>query len=351
MNKVCYLNLATYSQTGGIENFNKTFLKALNGLTKVTSISVYDKEEDDNNTLANIDFKNFNKNKVKASLYLIKNIYNVDKLIVAHLNLLPIVIVAKMINPKLKIYLSIYGIEVWKKLPFMYQIFLSKIKILSISTYTTEIFTKYNNISKKNIFYLPPDTSVNIDKNFQNVYGDNEFNILSVTRLDSNDNYKGIDSMIKTIPILISKIPNLKYTIIGKGDDKDRLIELSKELKVQNFIDFKGYVEFIEPYYQHCDVFSLPSKGEGFGIVYIEAMKYEKPCIACDDGGQTDVVLDNKTGCLCKYYDIDCLSERIITLYGDVEKRNQFGKNGYKYLLEKFTFEKFKERLIRILNE
>jgi len=347
MNKICYLNLATYSQTGGIENFNKTFLKALNSLAKVTSISVYDKEND--NTLENIDFKNFNKNKVKASLYLLKNIYNIDKLIVAHLNLLPIVIVAKIINPKIKIYLSIYGIEVWKKLPFMHQIFLSKIKILSISTYTTEIFTKYNNISKKNIFYLPPDTSDNIDKNFQNVYNDHEFNILSVTRLDSNDNYKGIDSMIKTIPLLISKIPNLKYTIIGKGDDKDRLIELSKELKVQNYIDFKGFVEFIEPYYQYCDIFTLPSKGEGFGIVYIEAMKYEKPCIACDEGGQTDVVLDNETGYLCKYDDTNCLSERIINLYADVEKRNQFGKNGYKHFIENFTFDKFRDRLSNIL--
>jgi len=349
MNKIFYFNLATYSQTGGIENFNKTFLKALNSLAKVTSVSVYDKESND--SLENIDYKCFNKNKIKASLFILKNIYTVDKLIVAHLNLLPIAIIAKIMNPKLKIYLSIYGIEVWKKLPLIYRVFLSKINILSISTYTTDIFTSYNNIPKENIFYLPPDTNSNINKNFNNVYNNSNFNVLSVTRLDSDDSYKGVDNMLKSIPLLIEKIPNIKYTIIGKGNDKERLVKLSKDLNIEKYIEFKGFVDFIEAYYQYCDIFVLPSKGEGFGIVYIEAMKYEKPCIACDEGGQTDVVLDNKTGCLCKYDDINCLSERVIDLYIDKEKRINFGKNGYEHFIENFTFDKFRDRLKEILND
>jgi len=348
MNKICYFNLATYSQAGGIENFNKTFLSALDTLNKhVTSVSVYDKENYDK--FRNIEFNNFNKDKVKASIYVLKNIYKIDKLIIAHLNLLPVAIVSKILNPKLKIYISIYGIEVWKKLPYLFRVFLSNVNILSISTYTTEIFAKYNNISKNKIYYLPPDTDCNINKNFKNIYNEKEFNILSVTRLDSSNSYKGVDSMINTIPLLIKKIPNLKYTIIGKGDDKERLMNLSKELHVEKYIDFKGYVEYVEPYYQYCDIFSLPSKGEGFGIVYIEAMKYKKPCIACDEGGQTDVVIDNKTGYLCRYDDIECLSSKIIDLFENSDKRYEFGLNGYKHLIDNFTFDKFKSRLEEIL--
>ena len=350
MNKICYLNLATYSHTGGIENFNKSFIKALNSLIEpISSVSVYDKENKEE--YKNIEFQNFNQDKVAASLHVLKNIYKIDKLIVAHINLLPIIIIAKVLKPKLKIYLSIYGMEVWKKLPFIYRVFLKKIKILSISNHTTNMFMKYNNVSNDNIYYLPPDTNLNINKDFDNVYNKKEFNIFSVTRLDNNDSYKGVDSMLKTIPKIIEKIPNIKYTIIGKGDDRGRLINLTKELKIEKFVDFKGFVEYIEPYYKYCDVFTLPSKGEGFGIVYIEAMKYKKPCLACDEGGQTDVILDNQTGYLCKYNDTKCLAEKILELYKDKDKRDLFGKNGYEHFINNFTFDKFQERLKEIVND
>ncbi len=350
MSRIYYFNLATYSQTGGIENFNKTFLKALDKISNsITSISVYDRENKEN--FDNIQFENFEKNKTKATLYVLKNIYKIDKLILAHLNLLPIAIIAKFLNPKLKIYLSIYGIEVWKKLPFLYRFFFKKINILSISNYTTEQFKQFNTLEDNNIFYLPPDTDISINTNFDNVYSQNFFNILSVTRLDSNDSYKGVDSMIKTIPLLIKIIPNLKYTIIGKGNDKERLEQLAKDLNVEQYIDFKGFVEYIEPYYQYCDIFVLPSKGEGFGIVYIEAMKYKKSCIACDEGGQIDVVLDNVNGYLCQYDNINCLSNKIIHLYNDNKQRMKFGENGYGHLVENFTFDKFKDRLQAILSE
>ena len=349
MESICYLNLATYSQVGGIENYNKFFLKALDSFNDgITSVSVYDKNN--SQEFNNIEFKNFNKNKVRASFYLLRNIYKIEKIIVAHINLLPVVVIAKILNPKLKVYLSIYGIEVWKKLPTLFVWFLKRIKILSISTYTTEVFRKFNNFNKENIFYLPPGIDSTVNRKYGNVYNENDFNILSVTRLDRDDNYKGIDSVLKTIPLLIEKIPNIKYTIIGKGDDKDRLVALTKELEVEKYVEFKGFVECVDPYYQYCDIFILPSKGEGFGIVYIEAMKYKKPCIACDEGGQTDVVLDGKTGYLCEYDNIKCISTKIINLFKDPDERYFLGNNGFEYSKTHFMFNSFKERLRSILN-
>ena len=351
MRQICYFNLATFSKKGGIENFNKTFLQALNDLCiQSVSVSVYDKEN--KSEYANITFKNFNTDKLAASLYVLSNIYNFDRLILAHINLIPIAIIAKILNPKIKIYLSIYGIEVWKKISWIKRKFIEKfIKIFSISSYTTKLFKNMNNMNEKSVFYLAPGINLQTQHCSNNPYMLNCFNILSVTRLDKNDDYKGVDSVIKTISFLIKKIPNLRYTIIGKGNDKERLEKLANDLNVLQYIEFKGFVENIEPYYQYCDIFILPSKGEGFGIVYIEAMKYKKPCIACDEGGQTDVVLDNKTGYLCKYDDIECLGIKIIDLYKDEKKRKLLGENGYKYLLNNFTFEKFQKRLKDILND
>ena len=219
MNKICYLNLVTYSNTGGIENFNRTFLNVLSSsFNRVTSVSVYDnklKQE-----FENIDYMNFSNNKLKVLLYIIKNIYKIDKLIVAHVNLMPIVIIAKCLNPKLEVYLSIYGIEVWKKLPYMYRIFMKKINILSISSYTTDTFIKYNKIPRANIFYMGSNIyNKNLNKlDFVNPYNKKEFNILSVTRLTQIDNYKGviIDSYNDDNVIALfesSKAKNLKESL------------------------------------------------------------------------------------------------------------------------------------------
>ena len=350
MNKICYLNLVTYSQKGGIESFNRTFLNVLsNNFKKVTSLSIYDDKVIQEFT--NIDYKVFSGDKLKASFYLLKNIYKIKTLFVAHVNLMPIVILAMILNPRLIIYLNIYGVEVWKKLPLVYRLFMSNMKLLSISSYTSETFLNYNKINKKNVIYM----GCNIYEkevgslNFDNPYDPKEFNILSVTRLTSSNNYKGIDIMLNSIPLLVKKIPYLKYTIVGNGDDKERLFALAKDLKINKYVEFKGYVESIDSYYIFSDIFCLLSSGEGFGLVYAEAMNYSIPCIACSVGGQTDVVLDNETGYLCDYGDIDGTVNRILDLYKYPEKKEQFGKNGYKHLIKMFTFEKFEQRLQRIL--
>ncbi len=309
MSIICYFNLSTYTKTGGIENFNKSFLEALSYAKKPTiSVSIYD--ENHNKKLDYIDFENFHGSKVSASLYVLKNVYKFDVLVLAHVNLLPIALIAKLLNWNLKIYLSIYGYEVWKRLPVIYRKFLGSIRLLSISNYTTQQIIKHNGIDSSNIEMLPPsiDDKVGI---FDSVLDSKRFNILSVTRLDSVDSYKGIDTVIESLPALIQTVPNLLYTIIGRGDDKPRLEKLASELGVGNYVQFEGFVEKIEPYFAECDVFIMPSKGEGFGIVYIEAMKFRKPCIACTVGGQTDVVLDGKTGYLVDYGDSNAITKLV----------------------------------------
>ena len=197
----------------------------------------------------------------------------------------------------------------------------------------------FNNIDPARIVIFPNCIDmIYPSSNSKSPYEKGKFNILSVTRLDIDDNYKGIDNIIKTLPVLIDKIPNIQYTVIGKGNDRERLEKLAQTLNVTDCVTFKGFVDEIEPYYEYCDLFALPSNGEGFGIVYLEAMKYRKPIIAANARGATDVVIDNETGLLCDYDDKACLSERMYELYVDIEKRQEFGANGYQYLIENFTF-------------
>lgn len=336
---------------GGIENYNKTFLKALSQLknTKTISVSVYD-ERKDHDGIEGIEFHNFDGKKIHAIRFLISRLREVDKLFLAHVNLVPVALIAKILKPNLKIYLSIYGIDVWKKLPFLYRFVLKNATIFSISTYTTETFIKYNPfVKKEQIIYLPPETDTDTKFSHSNPYQLDEYNLLTVSRLDENERYKGIDSIIKTLPSLKKKIPNIKYTVIGKGNDEQRLVQLAEQLDIQDHVEFKGFVDQVEPYYEYCDVFSLPSKGEGFGIVYLEAMKYKKPIIAANIGGATDVVINNKTGFLCEYDNNQCLTDKILFLFNNRKISQDMGNAGYDHLINNFTFDLFKKRLEKVL--
>ena len=349
--KILFLNLDTFSKTGGIQNYNKMLLKALDlsGFNTI-SISIYDNKKDIKETFSNIKIYNFSKHKIKAALFAISHFKKIDKVILTHINLIPIALLLKILNPDLNFYLSIYGIEAWKRLSFVYRLFFifKKIKILSVSNYTTDMFMKFNNINKRLYLYLPPPILINSQKEVQNPYQEDEYNILSVSRLD--DDYKGIDSMIKTLPFLVNIIPNIRYTVIGDGKNKKKMEELAYNLQVSKFIDFKGFVQELTAFYKYCDIFALPSKGEGFGIVYLEAMKYKKPCIGCNAGGVTDVIIDNVTGFLCEYDDVKCLTEKVLLFHKDRNMSIKFGENGYKRVIENFIFEKFQERLKNILD-
>ena len=349
--KILFFYQNAFSEVGGIQTFNKFFIKALEELQSkhdsfyIELASVYDNEKDIKSTLP---ITLFYKSKIEAMRHIFFKAKKYDIFIFAHINLALLALIVKILNPKANIIFCTHGIEIWKKLPKFTELIINKSIILTVSTYSKNQLLKYNpNIKDIRIF----PNCINIKQEFNNLnpFIDNNFNLLSITRLSRTEKLKGIDLVIKTLPFLVKEIPNIKYNVIGKGDDKERLLKLAKQLGVEKNVEFKGFVDNLAPYYEYCDVFILPSKKEGFGIVYLEAMQYRKPCIACDEGGQTDVVIDGKTGYLCKYGDINCLKNKILDLYKDENKRKKFGESGYIYLVNNFTFEHFKKNLENIL--
>ena len=352
MQKVLFIYQNAYSQTGGIQTFNKYFISALEDIKNEVEnfnaelLSIYDNDKD---IQSNLKFTTLNNNKLMSFQYILKNYKNYNTFIFAHINLAPLAIFLKLLNPNAKIYFCTHGIEIWKKLPIYTEWIMNKSTILTVSNFSKKQLIKYNK-ALKDIKLFPNCIKHNeLSKILDNPYKKNEFNILSVTRLSEGEKLKGIDTMIKTIPLLKEKIPNLKYSVIGKGEDLIRLKKLAKDLNVENYISFLGFVDDINAYYQHCDVFSLPSKKEGFGIVYLEAMQYKKPVIGVNYGGPTDVIQDGKTGYLCEYDDIDCLADKIIQLYKNEDLNIKIGNAGYEYFINNFTFSQYKKNLKEVL--
>lgn len=124
--------------------------------------------------------------------------------------------------------------------------------------------------------------------------------ILTVARLASEERYKGYDQVLRALPLIRRRVPGVRYLIAGGGPDRRRIEALIRELGIADAATLAGYVPDNElpDYYNLCDVFAMPSTGEGFGIVFLEALACGKPVLAGNQDGSTDALLDGELGVL-----------------------------------------------------
>ncbi len=168
--------------------------------------------------------------------------------------------------------------------------------------------------------------------------------LLTVSRLSER---KGHDQVIRTLPKLLPKIPNLVYLIAGTGAEEDRLKQISASLGVDNAIRFLGYVEDdrLPSLYNLADIFIMPNREiasgdiEGFGMVFIEANACGKPVIAGRSGGTESSVIDKKTGLLVDGTKLDEISEAVLRLLEDRELSRKLGENGRERAVREFDWE------------
>ena len=129
--------------------------------------------------------------------------------------------------------------------------------------------------------------------------------VLTVARLASLERSKGYDRVLEVLPDLVLDFPTVHYVLVGKGDDLSRIQDLIKQLGIGDRVTLAGFVpdEELPSYYQLCDVFALPSTGEGFGIVFLEALCAGKPCIGGADDGSQEPLRNGELGALVSVED------------------------------------------------
>ncbi len=151
--------------------------------------------------------------------------------------------------------------------------------------------------------------------------------ILTITRLASAERYKGYDQILRALPTLLRQFPDLRYFLGGRGPDRPRIEALIEKLGVGENVILAGYVpeHELKEHYNLCDVFAMPSKGEGFGIVFLEAMACGKPVIAGNKDGSIDAVLNGQIGALV---DPDSVQEIAGTLIAILERKVGSSRNG-----------------------
>jgi glycosyltransferase involved in cell wall biosynthesis len=171
-----------------------------------------------------------------------------------------------------------------------------------------------------------------------------------VFTLRAHEPQKGIEYLIRAVPLVLKKVPNAVFVVGGEGRLRAYHESLARELGVSGNIVFTGRIPQSElPYfYASCDVFVIPSIIEAFGLVTIEAMACGKPVVGTDVGGIPDIIEDGLNGFLVKPRDPDALAQKIILLLSDSKLREKTGKAGREMVEKKFNIEKRAERIIKV---
>jgi glycosyltransferase involved in cell wall biosynthesis len=140
--------------------------------------------------------------------------------------------------------------------------------------------------------------------------------ILTVARFAASEKYKGYDQIIRALPKILAAIPHAHYVLVGEGQDRSRIEQLISSLGVSKSVTLPGSVTDAElpDYYNLCDVFAMPSKGEGFGIVYLEALSCGKPVLAGNMDGSSDPLQNGQLGVLVNPDNIAEIAQALIAI-------------------------------------
>lgn len=177
--------------------------------------------------------------------------------------------------------------------------------------------------------------------------------IFTISHLDRfNVERKRIKTIIQAIPLVIRDFPNQQFIVAGvKGDAFSELVELVKELKVEDNIRFPGQISNEEKidFFQSSLIYVQPTIHEAFGVAIAEAMSCGVPVISSNNTAVPEVVGD------CGLYvdpdDPEELAQKIKSLLGDQDLRKNLGKRGRQRIIDCFSFEKRKEKLTHLINQ
>jgi phosphatidyl-myo-inositol dimannoside synthase len=177
--------------------------------------------------------------------------------------------------------------------------------------------------------------------------------ILTVGRWDRTELYKGADTLIAGLPRVLRAAPDVSLALVGDGNDRPRLEELARDLGVSEHVHFLSGLTPVQLFscYANCDVFALPSKGEGFGLVFLEAMALAKPVIGGAHGGIQDIVEDGVTGLLVPHGNVERLTQALESLLSNPGRCAEMGARGKDRVEKTFSFAQFQLRLTQILND
>jgi glycosyltransferase involved in cell wall biosynthesis len=165
--------------------------------------------------------------------------------------------------------------------------------------------------------------------------------LASVSRLFPQ---KGLRELLRAVALVRERVPNVHLMVVGadyaaitQGTFTQELKDLARDLGIHDRVVFTGERSDIPRIMAACDLFTMPSFEEPFGLVYLEAMAMQRPVVAVDNGGTPEVVEHGRAGLLSRYQDVEAFAANVVTLLGDRELRARMGAYGRARVLDYFN--------------
>jgi phosphatidyl-myo-inositol dimannoside synthase len=261
-------------------------------------------------------------------------------------------------------WVALHGIEVWGELPPQKLDALEHAaRLVSNSRFTLEVAAARHSLKTDNSAILPPAFFFDPDEQASApaAKGDGPI-VLTVGRLAASERYKGHDVMLQAWPKVLQHISGARCVFIGDGDDRSRLETLATQLGVASSVSFRGTVSGpdLHAAYASCSVFALPARteldpraprGEGFGIVFLEAMAHGKPVVGPNTGAPAEFIRSGEHGFLVDPLSADEVAGVLTALLQDPDRAAQMGCAGRKWVQEQYSYAKFRERLSGTLSD
>lgn len=283
-----------------------------------------------------------------------------DTVILSHINLLLVGWLIRKISPSTKLVLFAHGIEIWDPLgPLRMKWLNSCDTIISVSRFTSGKIQEVHGIPPARCRvlnncldpFLPLPSGHRTNTQLRDKYGYTEAHqvLFTLSRLSSKERYKGYDKVLEAMVSIKDKFPGLRYLLAGSYDEEEEryLRQLIEELGLKQYVTITGYLpeEELAPHFELADIYVMPSRKEGFGIVFIEAMYYGLPVIAGNIDGSVDALLDGKLGLLVNPLSVEEIKAALEKM---LENKNAFLPDR-ELLKEHFGYEAYKEKMDKVL--
>lgn len=337
-------------------------LSDLNTLSKNNHqlLSLYD-DQPDSKYIDAKSFKGFNGKRLAFLFNTIRIGLNANTILLSHINLLLFAWILNKIQPKKRIILIAHGIEIWTELPKWKTRFLQKsTEVWAVSEYTARQIQKIHHLVPAKIKIL----NNSLDPFFSIPAGFSKPGMLSqryqlssstkvlftLTRLSSQEQYKGYDQVI----LALKNLPeDVIYILAGKADEKEeaRVLSLIAAHKLVHRVILTGFLaeDEVQKHFLLADLFVMPSKGEGFGIAFIEAAACGLASIAGNADGSRDALLNGKLGDFVDPNNVEELS-KAIAKHLALPKSAADALHLQKLCLNAFSFEQYKTNFLNLLS-
>lgn len=370
--KIILYTLQTFSTTGGIQKMTRTLAHSLYHVARQEGWdfklwTLYDSRYDlMAQYLAPENYVGFGRSKAKFAISTLFKAPRADIVILSHVNMALLGVFIKILNPKCQLWMVAHGIEVWRPLTFAKKRFVQRFcdKFICVSNYTKSQMIKWHEVDPEKCVVLNNvvDPFIKHPDEFEkpeyllNRYSLTPENqvIFTLTRLASSEQYKGYEQVIKAVGRLKERFPKIKYILSGQYDsmEETRIKELISACQVEEQVILTGFLNEKElaDYFLLADLFVLPSRKEGFGIVFIEALACGLPVICGNADGSIDAIKSGELGTAINVNDLDELEKAIVAYLETpltVEARAELQRRCLGY----FNEMDYRKKLTQLIND